>query len=242
MSDGNSGAAEPRDSAAVILARPGGAGADGLEILLVRRHRKASFMSGAYVFPGGIAEPGEDDLRAVAARELAEEAGVRLPDLDGLHYFAHWITPSIEPRRYSARFFVAALPDGQTTVLDAREIEDAVWVTPDDALARAAELHLPPPQLRTLLEIAPAARRGLDGLLSLCRERAAAPHPVLPRACMDPSGLILLLPWDPDYLTRGQGAALALPAGHPLAFGPSRFVLEGTTWKHVHAPPSPRAG
>ena len=237
MSAGTPAAAEPRDSAAVILVRT--AEANRLEVLLVRRHRKASFMSGAYVFPGGIAEQGEDDLRAAAARELAEEAGVVLPDLDGLHYFAHWITPSIEPRRYSARFYVAELPPGQTITLDAREIEDAVWVSPDDALARSGELHLPPPQIRTFVELAPA--RDLPSLLALCAARAAAPHAILPRACMDPSGLILLLPWDPDYLGRGEGAALALPDGHPLATGPSRFVLEGHSWKHTGAPSSARA-
>ncbi len=233
--------ARPRDSAAVILVRPGSE--VPLEVLLVRRHRKASFMSSAYVFPGGIAEPGETDPRQAAARELAEEAGVTLPDLDCLHYYAHWITPSIEPRRYSARFYVAALPPGQTIVLDAREIEDSVWVAPDDALARAGELHLPPPQIRTLFEIAPASRSGLDALVALCAERAAAPHAILPRACPDPGGgLILLLPWDPDYLERGQGDALAMPADHMLATGPSRFVFEEKSWKHVHAPPSARAG
>jgi 8-oxo-dGTP pyrophosphatase MutT (NUDIX family) len=232
---------EPRDSAAVILVRPAEVGPQ-LEVLLVRRHRKASFMSGSYVFPGGIAEPGETDPRAAAARELAEEAGVRLPNLEGLHYFAHWITPSIEPRRYSARFYVAALPPGQTTTIDAREIEDAVWVVPDDALERAGELRLPPPQIRTFLDLAPAARSGLHALLSLCAEREAAPHPILPRACPDPSGVMLLLPWDPDYLARGQGAALAMPPDHMLATGPSRFLLEGTTWKHVVAPASAQAG
>ncbi|HKE17516.1 MAG TPA: NUDIX hydrolase [Kofleriaceae bacterium] len=241
MPAGTPTSAEPRDSAAVILVRRAERGA-GLEVLLVRRHRKASFMSGAYVFPGGIAEPGEDDLRAAAARELAEEAGVALPGLDGLHYFAHWITPSIEPRRYSARFYIAALAAAQPITLDAREIEDAVWVSPDDALARAGELHLPPPQIRSFLDIAPAARDGLDALIALCAERSAAPHPILPRACADPSGLTLLLPWDPDYMTRGEGAALAIPPDHLLATGPSRFVLEGSTWKHVHAPPSARAG
>lgn len=240
MSAGTPTAAEPRNSAAVILVRPAPAGG-GLEVLLVRRHRKASFMSGSYVFPGGIAEPGEDDLRAAAARELSEEAGVVLPDLDQLHYFAHWITPSIEPRRYSAVFYVAALPDGQSTTLDPREIEDAVWVRPDDALARAAELRLPPPQVRTFLDMAPAARGGMAALRALCAERAATAHPILPRACADPGGLILLLPWDPDYGSRGQGAEMAIPAGHPLAVGPSRFVFEDNAWKHVGAPPSPRA-
>ena len=197
-------------------------------------------MSSSYVFPGGVAEPGESD-RAAAARELAEETGVRLPDLDGLHYFAHWITPSIEPRRYSARFFVAALPPDQTLTLEPREIEDAIWATPDGALGRSGELRLPPPQIRTLIEMAPAAREGLAALVALCAEREAAPHAILPRASQTQGGLTLLLPWDPDY-EAGVGAALSLPAGHPLAFGPSRFVLKDSAWKHIDAPTSARAG
>ena len=241
MVPGTPAVAEPRDSAAVILVREVAAGGGALEVLLVRRHSKASFMSGAYVFPGGIAESGESD-RAAAARELAEEAGVALSDLDQLHYFAHWITPSIEPRRYSARFFVAAVPAGQTTTLDPREIEDAVWATPDAALLRSAELRLPPPQIRTLLEIAPAARAGLDALLGLCAARAASPQAILPRAWMAPGGLTLLLPWDPDYEAHGQGAALSIAAGHPLAVGPSRFVFEDNAWKHIDAPSSAPAG
>jgi 8-oxo-dGTP pyrophosphatase MutT (NUDIX family) len=35
-------------------------------------------MSGAFVFPGGAADPGETDPRVTAARELFEEAGVLL--------------------------------------------------------------------------------------------------------------------------------------------------------------------
>ena len=192
-------------------------------------------MSGAFVFPGGVVEEGDADLRATAARELEEEAGVRLAP-EALHYFAHWITPSVEPRRYSAQFFVAVMPEGQTAAYDNRETVDEVWIGPEEALARAAELRLPPPQIRTLLEIAPVAPGGVTALLGLCAERAAAPHPILPRACRTEGGLCLLLPWDPDYAERGEGDALPMPADHPLCGGPSRFVLEGTGWLHTSPP------
>jgi 8-oxo-dGTP pyrophosphatase MutT (NUDIX family) len=227
---------EPWPSAAVILVRTSSAPEGGLEVYLVRRHKKAGFMSGAYVFPGGVAEAGDENLRATAARELEEEAGVAV-EPDALHYFAHWITPSVEPRRYSAQFFVAVMPAGQTAAFDNRETEDELWIAPEAALARAAELRLPPPQIRSLLEIAVVAEAGVPGLLALCAERAAAPHAILPRACSGEAGLSLLLPWDPDYAARGEGAALPMPADHPLATGPSRFVLEGTGWLHTDPPP-----
>ena len=63
-----------REAASVILLR---ATPNGFEVFLLRRHKKASFMASAFVFPGGATEPGEDALTA-AARELFEEAGVLL--------------------------------------------------------------------------------------------------------------------------------------------------------------------
>jgi len=75
-------------------------------------------------------------------------------------------------------------------------------------------------------------------VLALARARAASAHPVMPRVCPSTGGIALLLPWDPDYETRGQGDLLIMPAGHPLATGPTRFVMEDRAWKHVYAPGS----
>jgi 8-oxo-dGTP pyrophosphatase MutT (NUDIX family) len=266
--------ATPREAASVILARPR-AGSGQVEIFLLRRHRKASFMSSAFVFPGGAADPGEDDPRITAARELFEEAGVlladrpiadqtrerwraalhdgaRLDDLlaeegagiatDELTYFAHWITPSIERKRFSARFYLAALPAGQTPSFDNRETVDEIWVTPEEALARAGELKLPPPQVRSFLEMIDGGARDLAALHALAEQRAAAPYAIMPRMCPMEAGFALLLPWDPDYEARGTGDALPMPADHPLAVGPSRFVLEDGTWKNIAAPDSATAG
>jgi 8-oxo-dGTP pyrophosphatase MutT (NUDIX family) len=177
-----------REAAAVILLRRA---ERGFDVLLVCRNRGASFMANAYVFPGGVAEPGED-ARVAAARELFEEAGVMLARggeptetlefytqaelrseilggrpaasvlasagldwaVDALVPWSHWITPSIEPKRFSARFFVGELPPGQEPEFDANEVVAQVWLAPEDAAARSAELALPPPQLRTLWELA----------------------------------------------------------------------------------------
>jgi 8-oxo-dGTP pyrophosphatase MutT (NUDIX family) len=264
--------ATPRDAATVILVRPASP-PHGVEVFLLRRRKAASFMGGAFVFPGGAADPGETDPRVTAARELFEEAGVLLAQgappaaelaalrarvLDGapvgellaerglafdaaaLSYFAHWITPSIEQKRFSARFYVAALPAGQEPRFDDRETVDQAWVTPADALARAAELALPPPQLRTFLDL--SAARSVDDVLALARARAASPCPVMPRGAAQPGGFALLLPWDPEYESAGQGDLHLVPAGHPLATGPTRFVMEGRAWKHVYAPGSTPAG
>jgi 8-oxo-dGTP pyrophosphatase MutT (NUDIX family) len=55
-----------REAASVILLRRA---EPGFEVFLLRRHRGAAFMASSYVFPGGVAEAGED-ARATAAREL----------------------------------------------------------------------------------------------------------------------------------------------------------------------------
>jgi 8-oxo-dGTP pyrophosphatase MutT (NUDIX family) len=128
-----------------------------LHVLLLRRRAASLFVPGMDVFPGGGVDPhdaldtseGPDDAAAsarlgiesggraywvAAARETREEAGLAL-SLDALHYAAHWITPPGPPRRYDTRFFVAALPAGQTAVADLEEAEHAQWVRPARALA-----------------------------------------------------------------------------------------------------------
>lgn len=259
-----------RDAASVILLRDGAA---GFEVFLLRRRKNASFMGGAFVFPGGAVDPEDGDLRVTAARELFEEAGVLLVDraveagalsalrarrlagedfaallaeaglalaLDRLTYYSHWITPSVEPRRFSARFFVARLPDGQTPRFDATETVDEAWRTPAAALAEAGPLALPPPQVRTLGEL--AAARSIDDVIARALALDEHRHPIMPRMAPTPGGgFALLLPWDPDYDRAGTGDSAPMPADHPLAVGPSRFVLEDRTWKHLAAPGSTTA-
>ena len=256
---------EPRAAASVILLREGQA---GVEVYLLRRHRKASFMASSYVFPGGIADEGESDLRSTAIRELFEESGIlftaedtdaavreqwrtqvnvekanfsetiggRALALDSLHYFAHWITPSVEKRRYSAKFFVAIAPEGQVASPDNKETVDEVWITPADAIERSRELNLPPPQLRTMLELLKPAEAGVAGILEEAQKRSAHPHAILPRACASKEGITLLMPWDSQYESEGNGDSLLMPDDHPLAWGPTRFVLKDGAWLHTSEP------
>lgn len=77
--------------------------------------------------------------------------------IDGasVEYLAHWITPEPEPRRYDTRFFAAKVREGATPIVDAREMTDAVWITPDAAVARSDEGTLPMifPTIKTLEQL-----------------------------------------------------------------------------------------
>jgi uncharacterized UPF0160 family protein/8-oxo-dGTP pyrophosphatase MutT (NUDIX family) len=65
----------PRDAATVVVVRDG---ADGLEVLLLQRAERGDFNSGAWVFPGGLVDPGDGAAQAPGAGLTDEEASRRL--------------------------------------------------------------------------------------------------------------------------------------------------------------------
>jgi 8-oxo-dGTP pyrophosphatase MutT (NUDIX family) len=64
---------------------------------------------------------------------LGSEGLVPAPDL--LVHFAHWITPSHQPKRYDTHFFLAEVPAEHLAVHDGREAVESIWITPAQALA-----------------------------------------------------------------------------------------------------------
>ncbi|MEQ1786025.1 MAG: NUDIX domain-containing protein [Acidimicrobiales bacterium] len=56
--------------------------------------------------------------------------------VDEVRYFAHWITPEGEPKRFDTRFFLARAPEDQAYAHDDDELIGSEWVRPGDALAR----------------------------------------------------------------------------------------------------------
>jgi 8-oxo-dGTP pyrophosphatase MutT (NUDIX family) len=83
--------------------------------------------------------------------EFLETQGLRLA-CDTLHYFAHWETPLVRPKRWSTRFFLAEMPAGQSATHDGSEVTDIRWLSASEALAgaRAGEMKLPFPTIRNL--------------------------------------------------------------------------------------------
>lgn len=70
--------------------------------------------------------------------DFLEREGLRLAT-DLLTPFAHWITPSMMPKRFDTRFYIAGAPGDHLAVHDGSESVDSVWVRPADALREAEE-------------------------------------------------------------------------------------------------------
>jgi len=75
---------------------------------------------------------------------------------DHVYYFSHWITPTQMQKRYSTRFFVAAMPEDQVASHCGGELTDSRWMTAHDALeaGRAGDIELHFPTVKNLESIA----------------------------------------------------------------------------------------
>lgn len=154
------------------------------------------------------------------------------PAVERLVPWAHWVTPSVEVKRYDTRFFVALLPEGQEAHVNAEEATELLWISPNQALLQAheKELVLPPPTVRNLEDLAIAPTPAAAWELSQVRRIAA----IMPKIVAGEPATILL-PWDPDFAS-APGEALPMDTPHPMAGGPSRLVLEdGVWWSRVSA-------
>lgn len=74
---------------------------------------------------------------------------------DLLGAWAHWITPAFEPRRYDTRFFVAAVPRGQSVGTLPGEADRAAWAPVVSVLekVKAGEAAMLPPTWITCREL-----------------------------------------------------------------------------------------
>jgi 8-oxo-dGTP pyrophosphatase MutT (NUDIX family) len=135
-----------------------------------------------------------DERRLV---EVCEAEGLRLA-VDGMHYFANWVTPEGSPRRYDTYFFVAAAPPGQTPVHDDHEVIANEWVRPADGIARAlaGELNLLPPTIGSLRAIEPFET--VADLLAAAAAITEVPR-IVPRIRVVGELVYLLLPGDPGF-------------------------------------------
>lgn len=216
-----------RLAATVVLLRPS---AGGAECYMLRRSGASRFMPDTLVFPGGRLDPEDGDATdpttwaRAAARECLEEAGITV-DASRLTWFDTWCTPSAEPRRFLARFFVAELAsdEGIDAQADGSETTDGRWWTAEAALAawQAGAADLPPPTICTLLRL---QRGAIEGLLAV-RDPSAV---ILPKATITGQTIQVVMPHDPDYETMTGDTADA-PLDR-LASLPVRFSRVEGRW------------
>jgi len=192
----------PRPAASIVLLRRGGRhNQRELEVLLLQRTERASFMPGLWVFPGGSVDPadgeGEGSYRTCAVRELAEEASIELPPGEELVPFSRWITPEYVSTRFDAWFYMALAPAHTPPQPDGVEVTAAAWHTPAAALAahETGELPIAFPtrnQLRMLLPF-----RTSDEAIAAFRGRS--PEPIMPKLVGEGDERRIVLPGEPGY-------------------------------------------
>jgi 8-oxo-dGTP pyrophosphatase MutT (NUDIX family) len=116
---------------------------------------------------------------------------------DGLVYFAHWITPEVQPLRFDTHFFAALMPEGQEAVADEREITEVRWLAPREALELNArgQLSLRNPTVKNL-ELFDGVPTSAAALARLSERDV---RPILPRVIIEGEKRRVLLPGEPGY-------------------------------------------
>jgi 8-oxo-dGTP pyrophosphatase MutT (NUDIX family) len=184
-----------RVAASVIVLRDS---SDGPEVLLVQRNPESRFMGGAWVFPGGAVDEGEEVLDT-ALRELEEEAAVTLAGASDLTPFSRWITPAEVKIRFDTWFFVAAAPEGAEAAVDGGECVDVRWIRPQAALDSFASgddgLQLVFPTIKHLEQL--AEFDSVAATLEVARGREVVA--VQPRIVVEEGGARVLLPGEPGF-------------------------------------------
>jgi 8-oxo-dGTP pyrophosphatase MutT (NUDIX family) len=117
-----------------------------------------------------------------------------------LHYFSHWVTPETQAKRYSTRFFLAELPDGQIAKHCGGELTESCWATANDMLAagRRGDLKLHYPTIKTLESI--ARHKTLENLVDWARSSFEwGITSMVPAVIFRNGQQEIVLPGDKDY-------------------------------------------
>lgn len=118
--------------------------------------------------------------------------------LRALAYTSHWITPKIEKKRFNTRFFVACMPDRQSSEHDGRELVDTQWIPLNKVLAmsEAGAINLILPTISNLNELMDG-----DTAAEIVANRAQLSEipTILPKFVKIDGEWTGLLPGDPRY-------------------------------------------
>jgi 8-oxo-dGTP pyrophosphatase MutT (NUDIX family) len=166
-----------------------------------------------------IGGPLDEGVLALRARlhagerfgSLLAERGL-VPATDTLFYFARWITPRMNPKRFDTRFLVGRVPEGQDAVVDGTETVAHEWLTPAAALQAYLDgrIQLIPPTVRTLDDL--TRFDSIDAVL------ADASRRVVRALC-------------PEIDAGGGPPAMTYPDNTGTGMPPRRLVLRDGRWR-----------
>jgi glyoxylase-like metal-dependent hydrolase (beta-lactamase superfamily II)/8-oxo-dGTP pyrophosphatase MutT (NUDIX family) len=150
----------------------------------------------------------------IGMREVCDRLGMRLA-LDQLAYHSHWLTPPGLAKRFDTRFFVGAMPPGQTAALESEETAHHCWIRPQEALDAGSRIRLPHPTRRTLESVAGFASAA--ELLASTRALSAIAR-TMPHMADGPKG--------PRPVDPGEAAYAEIARLDPNGEGHARYALE----------------
>ncbi len=175
-------------------------------------------------------------IRLAGARRKLKEGHLSffdLPAKEGLNLdfrlltpYAHWITPSLETRRFDTRFFLAPLPAGQIPLHDENELAASFWQTPRGALESHEEgaITLMPPTIKILEELSAYATGG-----ELLRDASQKEIPaLLPEVFSTGQTVGIRFPHDPEY-------GITAHKQPPRPGETSRVLLSDGRWRRIIA-------
>ena len=174
---------------------------------------------------------GQDGLLDAQALHLAEGTfkavveGLGTPlDTASLLPWSRWVTPlnSVRARKhFDARFFVAAVPEGQQPAHDRHETTESVWLSPAAALREYWEGHieLAAPQIMSLTQLA----RFATVAEVFADARSRKPPRIQPEVFKEGGVSMVCYPGDPHHSV----SARVLPGPTRLCWRNGRYEPEG---------------
>jgi 8-oxo-dGTP pyrophosphatase MutT (NUDIX family) len=122
------------------------------------------------------------------------------PAYEALHYIAYWVTPRVQSKRFSTRFFLAEMPEGQSAVHDDGELTHSCWMTAAEILAAGerGDMKLMYPTMSTLRDI--ARYDSVESVIEWARERGKSGVARMLPAFVEIDGKDqVVLPGNPHY-------------------------------------------
>jgi 8-oxo-dGTP pyrophosphatase MutT (NUDIX family) len=148
-------------------------------------------------------------------------------DVRRLIYWSHWITPSVVPKRFDTRFYLAALPPEQIATVDNIEATELRWMTPAAVIAATHDgtMTLSRPTLYNLMELDASVRQHVSLNAILVAEAQRDVAPVLPK--IRRVERMIVMPWDSEYhMLIGDGVSQEITYPRHLCSLPSRTISE----------------